>query len=212
MGRRFITKAKYSDDKVYIEHNYTRDDGGLDLATLESKDTPHPDLVKAKDALVAVVLHMMGLPEDWADGLTVTGASFTENEKQGFGATVLALKRREEHFKGVLVLNMPHHYVGTAAMEGQPSILSEAHAILLRKFQIEAEQFLNGKRAQPDMFDHAMAAAGEKPEPDEAVVIEFARGKDIAETPKKEPKAKKGRVTKRRGVKGLVDDKEAEAA
>ena len=214
MSRKFVTKAKYNGTHVEIEYTEHREQG-TDTLSLSSDDVPAPSFVKAQEAMKDVLIQLMkaaGIDLE-RDGLTVNGASFSENEKQGFGATIMAVKRSDT-VKGVVVLNTPHYAIGTGEGHGA-GLLTKEQAKALRRFQLEAEHYLSGKRNQQTLFDGQMAAAGDDSVPypaedeeptDEDLTFNMA-SKITAEAPKKEKakKAGKVRVTKRKGVKGLTE-------
>lgn len=221
MTRKFVTKAKFNGTTVEIDYTEHRE-MGTDTLSLSSDDMPAPSFTKAQEALKDVFVELFkaaGVEVD-RDGLNVNGAGFTENEKQGFGATIQAVKHSET-VKGVIVLNTPHYSIGTGEGVGA-GLLTQKQAKVLRRFQLEAEHYLSGKRNQQTLFDGKMAAAGddagtfpaEDVEPTEEE-LEFSKASAVvAEKPKKEKakKAGKVRVTKRKGVKGLTEHEQEMAA
>lgn len=220
----FVTKCKLSKEGE-VEIEFTRErseigDGAVDEFTLRSKDQPHPDFNKALGDLTTVALELVELPVEYADGVRVSGASFTDNDKQGFGGSITAVKTLRH---GVLVINCPHHYKGTKQMQGGPGCFTDEQVSALYQLQIEAVAYVNGKRAQGDMFDHARAAAGDSPEEVDYTsnVIPMRDGKPIAEKAPKEKAKRPGKVKKvklakagkgRKGQPAEDDEDESAAA
>lgn len=216
MTRIFINKAKYNGTIVEIEFTEHREHG-TDTISMSSDDLPAPSFVKAQEELMDVFSELMkaaGVDVN-RDGLKVNGATFSENEKQGFGGTIQAVKA-DTSVKGVIVLNLPHYTVGTGSGTG-PGQLTQTQAKVLRKYQLEALDYLDGKRGQQTLFDGKMAAANdsttaatfpveERERTEEELAFALAT-KVVAEKPKKAKAEKPGkvRVTKRKGVKGVDD-------
>lgn len=117
--------------------------------TTTSREAPHPDFIAALGALVGPVLELCELPEDYGQGLTVRGVSFSADEDGNRGAVVTTLKQLDT-VPAPLVLNTPHvsERPDADGVCGMPDDLSDALDALER----EAAAFARGKRAQADLF------------------------------------------------------------
>lgn len=117
--------------------------------TLTSAQPPHPDFVAALQAFVGEVLDLLELPLDYGDGLTVVGLSLPVQEDGRSGLVVTCLKA----LKGApspLVLNTP--YLAEPGDDPDAPALSRHLLRLIETAEGEAEAFVDGKRAQGDLF------------------------------------------------------------
>lgn len=165
-ARVFVTKVKYTNERMNVEYTVVGEKVNQ-MQTLVSNEAPLPELVQCLKDMVRTAAEIWGLGPDYEFGMRVTGASFTENEKQGFGAAITALKEREG-VKGVLVMNCPHFVEPLESNDGQASVFTEDQAKLVRTLQALAVDYVRGARAQPVLpFDARAAAAGEGRDQDE---------------------------------------------
>lgn len=209
--RTFITKVKVNADADHVEVEYTKDRSGVTeaytLVVTGEKAAPAPTLLDALRDLIDIGLDILKLPPEYRAGIRVSGASFTDNDKQGFGGTFTLVKSLDK-VNGPLVLNVPHHSVGSPD-DKAPSKFTDEQATAMRKLQIEAGKYLRGHRAQESLFNATRAAANDLPEADfEEGDTSFRRGKAIAEAPKKEKAKKPG---KGRKVKSKDDEGDGDA-
>jgi hypothetical protein len=141
-----FTKIKHSrkDSKVNIE--WTTLDGPDQRESTkherESFDPPHPDFVKALDDLIPGVLRLLDLPSPYLSGLSVRGVTFAWVNDDQEGAVVTLLKELKD-LDAPLVLNTPLFPFGaTPGLEAR----------LFDRLRAEAREYLDGKRAQTDLF------------------------------------------------------------
>lgn len=120
---------------------------------VNSREAPHPDFVAALADLVPCVLDLCELPTDYEEGMRVQSVSFSEDTDGNRGAVVTAIKTLAD-VPAPLVLNTPHvserpNAEGACTM---PRRLSHALDVVER----EARAFLDGKRAQADLFGETL--------------------------------------------------------
>ena len=144
-----FSKIKYSlKDGVALEWR----DAELAQAVehrLTSSQEPRPEFLTALQAFAQYVRHLCDLPMSFEAGLVVSGVSISENDTQGRGIVVTALKK-VSGANSPLVLNTPH-VPETATSEGQPEL--PAFAVrMLNTLEEEAALYRAGQRAQVDMF------------------------------------------------------------
>ena len=141
-------KIKYDGTVVLIE---TEDAGGAweKATTLTSREEPHPDFTKALAAFVDPVLAICQLPDDYGHTLTVRGVSLSRDDDGNEGCVVTCLKELL-FVPAPLVLNTPHlsEREGADGSRPMPAALADALDALKR----EAQAYVNGKRAQADLF------------------------------------------------------------
>jgi hypothetical protein len=141
------SKIKYSKGKVELAWTDERATRTI-THDLSSFDEPLQEFKDALQALADHVIDVCELPDEWVEGLTVIGVSFSENDTQGLGIVVTATKKLTQA-NAPLVLNTPHMSAeGSAGM----SRLSTRTLDLIDTLEAEARRYHVGERAQPDMF------------------------------------------------------------
>jgi hypothetical protein len=121
--------------------------------TLTSGDTPRPEFINALQAFSAHVLDVCELPDSWADGLTVCGVSISENDSQGVGIVVTAVKK-VAGANAPVVINTPHL---AEQSEHGPALCREALDAINLLLE-EADRFRKGERAQAELFPSVTGA------------------------------------------------------
>lgn len=144
-------KIKYNGEKVVL--HWTTSKVMEEVAhELISTQTPHPRLVDTLAAFVPEVLDLLELPADYDVGLRVVGLSINTQEDGRRGLVVTCLKALEGA-QGPLVLNTPN--LPEPGDDAQQPSLPSTMLRLMERAEREAEAFVNGKRAQVDMFADA---------------------------------------------------------
>lgn len=127
---------------------YTKDiNGETDNLVLTSGEQPHADLVNAMQAIKPFFLQTLGLPEEYGEGMIISGISFTHNEHQGDGCVITAQKKIP-NCNAPLILNTPH--LTAANGEGEEGVncnMTSDDLDLLNAIRAEGEEFVGGKRA-----------------------------------------------------------------
>lgn len=152
---RFKKVKKTSDDKIHVEYERMNDQGQWDEHSMKSNQQPAPSFDLALDNLIPHVEEMCELPEGDHQQFpyTVRGVSFSYGgENETLGATI-TVTRSLRNSNSPLVLNTPHKIEEPYA-EGadETQVMTTDCLIDLKTLQAEADSYLNGKRAQKDMF------------------------------------------------------------
>lgn len=144
-----FTKIKYSlKDGVALEWQDAELAQSIEHRLVSSQE-PRPEFIAALQAFTQYVRHLCDLPMSFETGLTISGVSISENDSQGRGLVVTALKKLPS-CNAPLVINTPH-MPETASSEGGPEM--PAFAIrMLDALEDEAAKYRAGERAQIDMF------------------------------------------------------------
>jgi hypothetical protein len=161
MAKPDITKAKWKDERVEIHAEEMINEVDTKSIILKCGDEPAPAFRKAFENLVGSVREILELkPEQWDDRITVTGVSWSLSDAGVEGAVItgaIHIDTADAPFN----FNTPHlpfeQYSATGKSKLMPKRAQSALAVLKR----EALAYLDGKRAQGDMFDARMAAAGD---------------------------------------------------
>jgi hypothetical protein len=122
--------------------------------TLRSVETPQPELPAKMAALAHDVRKLLGLPHDWAsDSFTVAKVIWSLSEKTGVRGAVISCQVGLECADAPLVLNTPHLPFEQYSETGNGPLMPEATIARLNDLEAEALAFLDGKRAQADLFE-----------------------------------------------------------
>jgi hypothetical protein len=182
-----ITKAKIKDGQLEVALEGTEKDTAR-TTTLRSLDGYHPDLQAAFDACVPHVRDILGWPDHlYAGELTVTGVSWSHSENTGVDGAVMVCQAKlpEGTCNSPFCFNTPHLPFDQYAEDGeQPTMPGDAIEALngLRK---EVQAYLDGKRAQGDMFARTEEKYGI---PAHVLEDEYARHEKAAAASKKRVK------------------------
>lgn len=152
---RFKKIKKTSDDKIHIEYEKKNQTGKWDEHSMKSNQEPLPAFLHALDNLVPHVEEMCELPDKdhQIHPYTVRGVSFSYGgDNDTMGATITAT-RSLKNSNSPLVLNSPHK-IEEAYADGadETQVMTRDCYNDLMILCDEAEKYLNGKRAQMDMF------------------------------------------------------------
>lgn len=153
MLERRILKAKYAKFKVTLEWEVKNKKGDWDQYTMTCSDEPLPAFKEALAALDQDVLEMCEQPENYLTRIVVTGVSFDySGEKEVLGATITG--QMNLHKSNVpLNLNTPHKIKEFYADDGDPKqLLTEDCAERLKGLATQAEAYIDGERAQGELF------------------------------------------------------------
>jgi len=147
-------KIKYSKGKVKIEYELrNKEKKDWDQFSLACSNEPRPEFQIALQALSKDVIEMCELPEDYIKRIMVTGVSFSYgSEAEIMGATIIAqmtLNRSNVN----LNLNTPHKPSEPYSEGGDAAqCLSQDCIDRLVSLELEAEDYINGNRAQGELF------------------------------------------------------------
>ncbi len=146
-------KIKYSKDKVKIEYELKTEKGGWDQYSFACSDEPKPGFKEALVALGQDVIALCELPENYITRIIVTGISLSyATDDEIPGATIISqMALRNSNVN--LNLNTPFKPFQPYSEGADISqILSEACVERLERLMEEAEEYVNGIRAQKEMF------------------------------------------------------------
>jgi hypothetical protein len=160
--QRRITKVKYDGERVAIAYDEVKLGGAADHYTLDCDDAPAPGFTRALQKLAKHILELCELAEEYGQGLTVRGVSFSYSGEHGvMGAVVTALKTLQM-VSSPLVLNTPHQTEAPVSDSGDPSVcMTSAFAKDLQAVQVQAERYIDGKRAQVSLFEDVPPASAD---------------------------------------------------
>lgn len=148
-----FTKIKWDTKEVLLR--WTTEKGGeTHDHEVTAKAPPHPDFVTALKALREDVINICELPISYESGLRVQSVTMSRSEKTGIeGAVVTALKTLASA-SSPLVLNTPYLVDDPAAETGA---MTREMASRLSDLRFEAERYIEGKRAQGELFTPSAA-------------------------------------------------------
>lgn len=132
-----ITKVKVKSTGVEIRYNKM-----AETWVMKSEDFPHPDLADALKGLRRHVAAILLLPQEYADTLSVIGVTISRND-EGEKLTISATK--ELQGGEIATFNTPHSHALPSFECWQD----------VEKVLDEAQKYLDGKRAQQNVFEMA---------------------------------------------------------
>lgn len=148
-----FTKIKYDGSKVRLEYEKVRKDGDPDEFVLHSSDKPDPAFDAALQALAVDVVTICELIPSDTERLKVRGVTLTHTNDI-LGVVVTALKTLNTS-NAPMVINTPHlpseSYSDNEDEPTTPTGMWERLVVL----EAEALRYLNGERAQGDLFAEA---------------------------------------------------------
>ena len=160
MPRRF-TKIKF--DGVMVELHYEEGDGYTDKYTMKCNELPRPDMVVAFDELREEARLLCELPEDYLQRIDVRSVSLNYGGKQEtMGATITA-RMKLEYSNAPLNLNTPNkplepYSEGNYDDEVLQKMCLRPECVEKLEALIEAANYyVDGQRAQGNLFDHTAA-------------------------------------------------------
>lgn len=152
-----MTRVKYDGNKVHLAWQVMRPRAAEpDEYSLCNGETPHVDLTVALQDLCRVVCEWVELEEDKAAVMTIRGVSLSwkNDEARGWimGAGITALVTLST-CNSPLVINTPHLPREPWVEDDEECPILEAHwADAIEAVLIEAERYIDGKRAQGSLF------------------------------------------------------------
>lgn len=155
-------KIRYDKCKVKIEYelcNKIKND--WDQFSMACSDDPKPEFKVALQALSEDVIKMCELPEDYQKRIMVTGVSFSYGgEGEIMGATIIS-QMSLNHSNVNLNLNTPPKPSKPYSEGGdRAQCLSEDCVERLGDLMREAEDYVNGIRAQGELFPETTKEQG----------------------------------------------------
>lgn len=157
-----FSKIKYDWKKV--ELSWTTKEKGAEIAHhLTSSARPAPAFTGAMRRFVPIVLSLLELPDSYDDGLQVTGISLNVEENDGRRGVVITSQKKLEAANAPLVLNTPHLREPVKDEEvDQPGFFPDEMEDAITHAERAASEYLEGKRAQGDLFGKGADGAEER--------------------------------------------------
>lgn len=164
---RSIKKIKHSSSLVEIHAIETWGTSNEREWTLRCHEEPRLEMPAAFKALVPLVRDLLGLPLDWAkDALSVISVSLSYSEITGVQGASICMRADLECATSPLIFNTPHLPFDQYSEGGKQPVMPDDLIEALQVLEREAEAYLDGSRAQADLFEAPVrrgkdAAAGE---------------------------------------------------
>jgi hypothetical protein len=171
-----IGKDDLEREMVTIKLEEPDQTGGFTNHLIECKDAPHPDLRTALQAMGDYLKEHAEFPSTW--DVSIIGVTITHtNDVQG---VVITGRRDLKNCNAPLIINTPHYTREpyNEDDESDKAIFSGACGNAIDALEKEAIAFVDGKRAQGDLFAEEEAKAEEG---DELSTLEGSDG--ISNTP-----------------------------
>lgn len=160
-----IRKVKQSSGMITIraEEALSPDGDEVRRIELESRAEPRPEFHEAMGELIGPSLRMIEAPSTWEGCATISGVAVTHEEERGMGAVVTLLVPLK-CAPSPLVINTPYLPSEDPGECGAP-VLPQPLRLAIERVCVEAQRYLDGERAQGDLFGTAdmadNAAAGD---------------------------------------------------
>lgn len=143
--------------KIFLIWEREIQSGNYDEYSMQCSDQARPEFYEAMQSLDKHVIDMCELPDSYLDRITTNSVSFSYGgDEQVMGATISASMKLENSPAG-LNLNTPHKacdsYNPEQPVEDPALLLSEKCIEDLDTLMDEAELYINGDRAQMNLFD-----------------------------------------------------------
>lgn len=151
-----IRKVKQSSGLITIraEEALSPDGDEVRRIELESRAEPRPEFHEAMGELIGPSLRMIEAPTAWEGVATISGVSVTHEEERGMGAVVTLLVPLA-CAPSPLVINTPYLPSEDPNGNGAP-VLPQALRLAVERVCLEARRYLDGERAQGDLFGAAI--------------------------------------------------------
>lgn len=151
-----FTKIKFNGEKVSLSWTEKKSGGTEIEHNLHSAQMPSPDLPAALKAFDKFVEELIEVPRDWMATLKVTGLSINEEEDGRSGLVITCLKKVGAA-NGPLVLNTPHLRQPLKLGEEGPGFFMDGMEGAIESADRAATGYVDGKRAQRNLFDAFVA-------------------------------------------------------
>jgi hypothetical protein len=150
-----IAKIKLVDESLEV-HLEGSDDDTERKTAIKSLGSVHPDLSAAMQALEPHVRAIMCLPADWcSNSFHVRSVSFSYSDKTGVDGTVISCRADLTTCNSPFFFNTPYLPIQRHTDEGDKQEMSAEAIEALEKLKTEVHAYIDGKRAQRDLFDDA---------------------------------------------------------
>jgi len=146
-----FNKIRYDNKgRVCLVYDEILSDDKVNEYSIKCTDVPRDEFKQSLAALKIHVVNICEIPKKQAERLEIRGVSLSW--KHGImGAVITALKTLE-HSNAPLILNTPHLPETSYSEEGEMSCLSSKCLENIRTLMEEARRYLEGDRAQINLF------------------------------------------------------------
>lgn len=172
MKDRRIRKVKLDGSRVEIKAIETWGIGNEREWTLRCWEDPDPKLPAAFAALPPQVRDLLELPKTWADGkLKVLSVSFSWSESTEVKGASICCRADLDCATSPLIFNTPHLPFAQYSAGGEQPVMPDELIELLEEVELQARRYLDGARAQEDLFavhERTKAEPALRPDPEPA--------------------------------------------
>lgn len=155
-----IKKAKMKEGWLTISLEEKRDDFERTV-TVRSCEPYHEDLRIAFDNLEPVARKILQFPSDWRRGaFRVAGVSWSKSDTTGVEGAVITGHVGLETADAPFNFNTPHLPFEQYSPSGNSPIMPSEGVDALEALKREVQAFLDGKRAQGDLFERVAEKHG----------------------------------------------------
>jgi len=163
VGEIRFNKIKYDNKgRVCLVYDEIVSDDKVNEYSMKCTDAPRGEYKEALAALKIHVVDICEIPKNQAAKLEIRGVSLSW--KDGIMGTVITALKDLERSNAPLVLNTPHLPEESYSKDGEMSCLSLECVEDIRTLIEEARRYLEGDRAQIDLFAPEVEAEIEKAE------------------------------------------------
>lgn len=155
-----IAKAKIKDGSLIVELQGHDTDTERHTVVKCSQDKLHPGLMEAFAALSPSVREILEWPSNLytdiggrEDRIRVTGVSWSHSETTDVEGACIICQVDLENSNSPLCLTTPHLPFDQYAEDGEQPVMPDGAQDALNALKTEVQAFLDGKRAQGDLFD-----------------------------------------------------------
>lgn len=150
---------KISGSAKHVALKWTTTEGSSEIShELESDEAPRPEFVKALGAFLGFVLRICELTPKYGDGMEVTSLSISRNAKSGRLGLVITAKKPVAQSNSPFLIHTPHLSEASESEDGAGAFMVGMADCLDAAIE-EATAYINGVRAQVDMFAEGVPAA-----------------------------------------------------
>lgn len=150
-----LTKVKIKNNETEIHYGNNVGKGNNKTTIFKSWEKQSPEFLNCLQGLKPYLLGVLDLPEEYGEGMTITGLSLKEEKQDGedfenFGVVISAVKKLE-NFNASACINTP--YIPPCRNKNTVTIMDEDLGEEIRKIIGFCERFISGKeRAQGELF------------------------------------------------------------
>lgn len=149
-----IDKLKTYAEGIYLEYS-SETPAGVNKFTMDCRQRALPELYSKRNQLTDHVCELMDLPDDWSHTMEIRSISFRyfdDNPKgKVFGVVITAIRKLKSGL--TVILNTPFSTdIPLGNSTNYDACLSEVCVKVLHALQAEAIKYINGERAQMELF------------------------------------------------------------